>query len=412
MQLQTVEDYRGIVGDDVITEIRRLARPLYGKKILHINSTYYGGGVAEILCSLVPLLNSIGLEADWRIVRGTQEFFNNTKKIHNAIQGEAIPKNDIDFSLVHETNEQFAVYCKIDADAVIIHDPQPLPLIRFYKKRQPWIWRCHVDLSHPNEDVWHFLEGYVLSYDRLIVSDERYVRQDLSSHYTIINPAIDPLTVKNKPIDDDAAEQVLKKYGIPLDKPYITQISRYDKWKDPENVVEIYKMVRKQFDCRLILCGSMAADDPEGWEYYNRTRTAAGEFLESGEIILLSIEDNMLINALQTMAAVVIQKSIREGFGLTVTEALWKARPVVASNVGGIRRQIFHEKTGYLFDPADRQSFADAICFLLKNPDIGAELGARGKEHVRRNFLITRHIIDDLTLLNEILLLKKENQAT
>ena len=401
--MRTLEDYRDIVGDDVIAEIYKLARPLYGKKVVHINSTYYGGGVAEILFSLVPLLNAAGIDADWRTLRGTPEFFNITKKFHNAIQGESIRMTDIKASLYIENNEEFASYCKIDADCVIIHDPQPLPLIRFYKKRQPWIWRCHVDLSHPNEDLWYFLKGYILAYDGIVVSDERYVRRELPVKYTIIDPAIDPLSSKNKDIPEDLIERTLQKYTVPTDKPLITQISRFDKWKDPENVIEVFKLVRKECDCRLVLCGSMATDDPEGAEFYEKTRKAAGSYLDNSDIILLTVEDNILVNSLQRKSSVILQKSIREGFGLTVTEALWKGKPVVASNVGGIPRQIIDNKTGFLVEPYDIQKCADIVSSILKNPKVGNFLGINGKEHVRKNFLITRHVIDDLKLLNKIL---------
>ena len=401
--MRTLEDYRDIVGDDIIAEIYRLARPLYGKKILHINSTYYGGGVAEILYSLVPLLNCAGLDADWRMLRGTPEFFNITKKFHNAIQGESIRMTDIKASLYIENNQEFASYCKIDADCVIIHDPQPLPLIRFYKKRQPWIWRCHVDLSHPNEDLWYFLKGYILAYDGIIVSDEQYVRKELPMKYTIIDPAIDPLSSKNKDIPEELIERTLQKYNVPTDKPLVTQISRFDKWKDPENVIEVFKRVRKECNCRLVLCGSMASDDPEGWDIFDKTRSAAGSLLDDKDVILLTVEDNILVNALQSKSSVVLQKSIREGFGLTVTEALWKGKPVVASNVGGIPRQIIDNQTGYLVDPLNIPACADIVSSILKNPKIGQHLGANGKEHVRKNFLITRHVIDDLKLLNKVL---------
>ena len=401
--MRTLEDYRDIVGDDVIAEIYRLARPLYGKRVLHINSTYYGGGVAEILYSLVPLLNSAGLDTDWRTLRGTPEFFNITKKFHNAIQGESIHMTDIKASLYIETNQDFASYCKIDADCVIIHDPQPLPLIRFFKKRQPWLWRCHVDLSHPNEDLWHFLKGYILTYDGIIVSDEQYVRKELPTKYTIIEPAIDPLSSKNKDIPEDLIERTLQKFGVPVDKPLIIQISRFDKWKDPENVIEVFKLVRKNHDCRLVLCGSMATDDPEGWDIFEKTRKAAGSFLDNKDIILLTVEDNILVNALQRKSSVVLQKSIREGFGLTVTEALWKGKPIVASNVGGIPRQVIDNKTGFLVEPHDLQRCADIVIEILKHPKVGNLLGEQGKEHVRKNFLITRHVINDLKLLNKIL---------
>jgi trehalose synthase len=397
-----LEDYRDIVGDDVIAEIYRLARPLYGKKVLHINSTYYGGGVAEILYSLVPLLNSAGLDADWRTLRGTPEFFNITKKFHNAIQGDDIRMTDIKASLYIENNQDFASYCKIDADCVIIHDPQPLPLIRFYKKRQHWIWRCHVDLSHPNEELWNFLKGFILAYDGIVVSDEQYVRKELPIKHTIIEPAIDPLSSKNKDIPEELIERTLQKYGVPTDKPLITQISRFDKWKDPENLIEVFKLVRKECDCRLVLCGNMASDDPEGWEIFEQARNAAGSFLDNKDIILLTVEDNILVNALQRKSSVILQKSIREGFGLTVTEALWKGKPVVASNVGGIPRQVIDNKTGFLVEPHNIQGCADIVSSILKHPKVGHYLGEHGKEHVRKNFLITRHVIDDLKLLNRI----------
>lgn len=401
--MRTLDEYRDIVGDEVIAEIYRLARPLYGKKILHINSTYSGGGVAEILSTLVPLLNCAGIDADWRVLRGTPEFFNITKKFHNAIQGESIHMTDIKAALYVENNEEFASYCNIDADCVFIHDPQPLPLIRFYKKRQPWIWRCHVDLSHPNEELWHFLKGFILSYDRIIVSDEQYVRKELPVQYSIIEPAIDALSSKNKDISEDLIDKTLSKYGIPTDKPLITQISRFDKWKDPEGVIEVYKQVRKECDCRLVLCGSMASDDPEGMEFYERTRKAASSYLENKDIILITVEDNILVNALQRRSTLVLQKSIREGFGLTVTEALWKGKPVVASNVGGIPRQVIDNKTGFLVESDDIQGCANIVSSILKHSKVGLYLGANGKEHVRKNFLMTRHVIDDLKLLNKIL---------
>jgi len=352
---------------------------------------------------LVPLLNNIGLDTDWRLLRGTPEFFTITKKFHNAIQGEEIHMTDIKASLYVENNQDFSIYCNIDADVVFIHDPQPLPLIRFYRKRQPWLWRCHVDLSHPNEELWNFLKGFILTYDGIIVSDERYVRKELPMTYTIIDPAIDPLTTKNRDLPDELYERTLQKYSIPTDKPLITQISRFDKWKDPIGVIEVFKRIRKQFPCRLVLCGSMATDDPEGWDIFEQTREAAGSLLDDKEVILITVEDNVLVNTLQRKSAVVLQKSIREGFGLTVTEALWKGTPVVASNVGGIPRQVIDNTTGFLVEPYDYNACAELVLSILRHPKVGAVLGANGKEHVRRNFLITRHIIDDLRLLNKLL---------
>jgi trehalose synthase len=390
------------VGDDVIAEIYRLARPLHGKRVLHINSTYYGGGVAEILSSLVPLLNCAGIDADWRTLRGTPEFFNATKRFHNALQGASIQTAEITTPAYLKCIEEFASYCKIDADCVIVHDPQPLPLIRFYKKRQHWIWRCHIDLSHPNEDLWQFLTGFILAYDGIIVSDEKYVRPELPLGYTIIDPAIDPLSSKNREISEEERMAILKNYGVPMDKPLITQISRFDKWKDPVNVIEVYKRVRRECDCRLVLCGSMATDDPEGWECFEKTRSAAGSLLDEKEIILLTVDDNLLVNALQSASAVIVQKSLREGFGLTVTEALWKGKPVVASNVGGIPRQVIDDQTGFLVEPLDIQGCAEIVSSIIKQPTVGSYLGMNGKEHVRKKFLITRHVIDDLKLLGKL----------
>ena len=401
--MATLEEYRSIVGDDVIAEIYKTARPLYGKRVLHVNSTYYGGGVAEMLHSIVPLLNAAGVEADWRTLRGTPEFFAITKKFHNAIQGESIHMTEIKASLYVENNRDFAAYCKIDADCVFIHDPQPLPLIRFYRKAQPWLWRCHVDLSHPNEALWDFLKGFILAYDGIIVSDEQYVREDLPVSYSIIDPAIDPLSTKNRDIPDELIQRTLAKYGVPVDKPLITQISRFDKWKDPAGVIEVFKLVRKECDCRLVLCGSMATDDPEGWDLFEKTRALAGSMLDNKDVMLITAEDNILVNALQRSSNVILQKSLREGFGLTVTEALWKAKPVVASNVGGIPRQMIDNSPGYLVDPHDTAGWAERICHLLNHERIARTMAEMGKEHVRKNYLITRHVIDDLRLLSKVL---------
>jgi trehalose synthase len=400
--MRAIDEYRHIVGDKVISEIIQLARNLHGLRVLHINSTYYGGGVAEMLYSLIPLLNDVGVSTDWRILRGTPEFFTITKKFHNAVQGDPINLTEVKKALYLQNNQDFASYCMIDADCVIIHDPQPLPLIRFYKKKQPWIWRCHVDLSHPNQQLWDYLRGFILRYDRVIVSDTKYMKEDLPVPHSIIHPIIDPLSSKNRDISPTLIAKTLKKHGVPTDKPIITQISRFDKWKDPANVIEMYKLVKAQVDCRLVLCGSMATDDPEGITIYEKIVKLANNEIASKNVILLTVEDNILVNALQRVSAVVIQKSIREGFGLTVTEALWKETPVVASNIGGIPLQMVDGETGYLIDPYDIKTGAARIIALLKNPAEAKRLGANGKELVRKKFLITRHLSDDLKLLNEL----------
>ncbi|MDD4996535.1 MAG: glycosyltransferase [Syntrophales bacterium] len=400
--MRAIDEYRSIVGDKVISDIVKMAKNLYGLRVLHINSTYYGGGVAEMLYSLIPLLNDVGVSVDWRILRGTPEFFTITKKFHNAIQGDQINLSDIKKTLYIQNNQDFASYCQIDADCVIIHDPQPLPLIRFYKRKQPWIWRCHVDLSRPNPQLWDYLKGFILRYDRVIVSDCRYMKEDLPMDYSVIHPVIDPLSSKNKEISKDLIIRTLKKYAVPTDKPILTQISRFDKWKDPANVIEMFKLVKAKIDCRLVLCGSMAADDPEGTQIYQKILQRANNHVAKRDVILLTVEDNILVNALQRISSVVIQKSIREGFGLTVTEALWKEKPVVASNVGGIPLQMVDGETGYLIDPTDIKTGAARVISILGNPEEAKRLGTNGREMVLKKFLITRHLYDDLKMLNDL----------
>jgi len=397
------ENYRKIVGDDVIAEIYKKARKLYGKYILNINSTYQGGGVAEILSSLVPLMNNTGIDAEWRILHGNPDFFTVTKKFHNAIQGAKINLTDLKKKLYTETNGDFATYTHIKHDVVMIHDPQPLPLITFYRKRQPWIWRCHIDLTNPNREVWDYLKSFILRYDAVIVSMEQYKRKDLPVQQFVIPPAIDPLTPKNMPLSKETIDKYLKKFNIPKDKPLITQISRFDPWKDPLGVIEVFKKVKEEVDARLVLCGSMASDDPEGYKIYSEVQKAAKPLVEKGDIILLTTENNILVNVLQRVSDVIIQKSTREGFGLTVTEALWKGTPVVASNVGGIKLQIKDGWNGFLLEPKDYDGFAKKIIEILKDKELARTIGKNGTEYVRKNFLITRLLIQHLDLLNEIL---------
>ena len=400
--MRHLHDYRDIVGDEVTSEIRRKARKLLGKHILHINSTYTGGGVAEILNSLVPLLNDIGVWAGWRILHGNPDFFTITKKFHNGLQGEKINLSRIKKRLYIQANEDFSSYTHIDHSCIIIHDPQPLPLIRFYRKGQPWIWRCHVDISNPNEEIWQFLKTFILSYDMAVVSNKKYLRKDLPVEQRIIYPVIDPLSPKNIELSEKDISKYLKKFGISRDKPLITQISRFDKWKDPEGVVKVFKHVKEKVDCRLVLCGSVATDDPEAPAIFEKVKKRANRLIDTGDVILITSENNILVNALQRTSSVIVQKSIREGFGLTVTEALWKRTPVVASNVGGIPLQV-NKENGFLVDPHDTEGFADSIVNILRNPELGREVGQKGREHVRKNFLITRLLSDHLDLMSRAL---------
>ena len=402
--MRTMEDYRDIVGDGVISNIYRKARKLYGKHILEINSTYSGGGVAEMLSSFIHLMNDIGIETDWGILHGTPDFFEITKLFHNALQGKPADLTENKRHVYLQTNEEFYMYTHIRHDFVIVHDPQPLPLIKFYKKRQPWVWRCHIDISNPDKNLWEFLKPFILRYDMVILSNEKYKKNDLPVEQKIIYPAIDPLSTKNIDIPDEVIEKTLRKFDVKTDKPLITQISRYDPWKDPEGVLEVFKLVKEKVDCRLLLCGSMATDDPEGLRVYERIKRKANRLIRSGDVILLNTENNTLVNSLQRRSAVVVQKSIREGFGLTISEALWKETPVVASNVGGIPIQIIDGENGFLVDPYDIKDCANKVITLLQNPALAEDMGKKGKEMVRKNFLITRLVQDYLDMLSQMLL--------
>ena len=400
--MHALTDYAEIVGDESITEIFHKAQKLSGQHILHINSSYHGGGVAEILGSLVPLMNDCGIETGWRLLRGNPDFFRITKMFHNALQGEPSEITQMDTQIYQNTVQEFACYTHLDHDCVIIHDPQPLPLINFYRKKQPWIWRCHIDLTDPNNTIWQYLKGFIKGYDKIIVSKTGY-QQAIPVPQQIIQPAIDPLTIKNTDLAPETVLKHLEQFGIPTDKPIITQVSRFDKWKDPEGVLRVFQEVKKKHDCRLVLCGSMASDDPEGQEIYTRIADKVDGLATKDDIILITLESSLLVNALQRFASVVLQKSTREGFGLTVTEALWKGKPVVASNIGGIPMQIKDGETGYLVPPDDISGFAARVTHLLNNPSQASKMGQRGKEYVRKRFLITRLLSDYLDLLIGVL---------
>lgn len=394
--MKHIEDYREIVGDKVISQIFQESRCLYGKKVLHVNSSYQGGGVAEILDHLVPLMSDLGIEVDWRILHGSHDFFNVTKKFHNALQGEDINFSQLKKSVYTRTNRRFSSYSHVDHDVVIIHDPQPLPLIRYFKKRQPWIWRAHIDLSNPNQEVWDYLKQFIIRYDRGVFSAQDFISSDVNIDSEVIHPSIDPLTVKNKEIDQDTIEKYLNKYDIPDDKPIISQISRFDKWKDPEGVIEVFDSVKEEVDCRLVLLGSMAIDDPEGPGIYENVMEKAAD---RDDIIVINKESDILVNVVQRVSSVILQKSLKEGFGLTVTEALWKGSPVVASDVGGIPLQVDDEETGFLVDPEDYEAVADRVIEILKNPELGAKLGGSALSQVKEHFLITQQLLSWLKVL-------------
>jgi trehalose synthase len=399
----TLESFRKTVHDDVLADIYARARGLYGKHIVHVNATYQGGGVAEILYSLVLLMNDVGIDTGWRILHGSQEFFETTKGFHNALQGRKFKLSQNQKNLYLQVNENYARFTHLDHDCIIVHDPQPLGLITFYKKRQPWIWRCHIDLTDPHTELWDWLKGFVIKYDRVIVSNEKYVKKDLPVNQRVIFPAINPLIPKNREMASKTILKIIKKAGIATDKPIITQVSRLDPWKDPEGVIDVFRLVREKVDCRLILCYNVATDDPEALTMYQKVIKKASGLTKNRDVLLVVGNNEMLVNAVQRFSSVIIQKSVREGFCLAVTEALWKATPVVASNVGGIPLQVVDGKTGFLLKPNDHKGFAERIVYLLKHPREADRLGKNGREHVRRNFLITRLLSDYLDVLNEVL---------
>ncbi len=400
--MKSLDDYLPIVGEKVLGQIYQKAHRLVNKHIVHINSTAYGGGVAEILNNLIVLLNDIGVDSGWRVLIGPSDFFSITKKFHNGLQGNSINLSNNKKRLYLETNDRFSRFTHLDHDCVIVHDPQPLPLLKFIKKIQPWIWRCHIDITHPNPELWNFVKTFILRYDMMVISSEKFRKDDLPLEQKIIHPSIDPLSPKNMDLSDGLIAKTLKKFDIPVDKPLITQVSRFDPWKDPEGVLNVFNEVKEKVDCRLLYCYNMAPDDPEGIIIYNKMKKIAGKYLQSGDVLFRLGDNQILVNALQRVSSVVLQKSIREGFGLTVSEAQWKETPVVASRVGGIPEQVIDGKTGFLVDPQDIKRCADKVTTLIKDKKLATKMGKAAKEFVKQKFLITRHLDDYLNLLIDV----------
>jgi trehalose synthase len=387
-----VEEYERFIGAEAVGRILKKAAPLRDAHVVHVNSTYYGGGVAEILLSLTLLMNNLGVRTGWRIIQGPPDFFGITKKMHNALQGEAIQLTEQKRHIYEETIYENAIRNHLDHDLVVIHDPQPLPLIGHYKRRGPWIWRCHIDLSNPDRGLWDYLVKFVEQYDAAVLSIEEY-RQQLKTPQVFFMPAIDPFSIKNRELSEREVDERLDHYRIPRDLPLVVQVSRFDRWKDPQGVIEAFKLARSEADCTLVLLGNLATDDPEGEQVYNSLLDEREE-----RVIILSREDTALVNALQSRAAVVLQKSLREGFGLTVAEAMWKGTPVIGGNVGGIRHQIEDGVNGFLVSSVEEA--AARIVQLLKDEGLREEMGRRARETVRKKFLLTRYLEQHLDLYN------------
>lgn len=372
-----------------------IATKLSGKAIQNISSTFIGGGVAEILSRMVPLLEELGVDARWNIIKGSTEFFQVTKKFHNALHGRREAISAADFSLFTEVSQQNIREMELYGDIVFVHDPQPVALVSRKKETgKKWIWRCHIDVSNPNQDVWNFLEPFVVQYEAAVFSAPSFSRQ-LPIRQFLISPSIDPLSDKNRELPQQTIDSVLAKFGIPRDKPIITQVSRFDYLKDPVGVIQAFQLVRRSVGCRLVFAGGTASDDPESDKVLAEVKERAGNDPDI-HILLLPPGSDVEINALQRASTIIVQKSLSEGFGLTVSEALWKAKPVVASAVGGIPLQIKNKFTGLLSHGIEGTAYA--LRQLLTNPEYARWLGENGREHVRYNFLITRHLKDYLLL--------------
>ncbi len=387
-----LEDYERFVGNEAVERIYKKAEPLRGLHITNINSTYYGGGVAQLLSSMALLMNSAGIKVGWRIIQGSPDFFSVTKKMHNALQGDEINLTPRKQEIYERVVFENSVRNHLAHDIVIIHDPQPLPMINYYTKKGPWIWRCHIDLTAPNRQLWRYLSPFIEKYDAVILSLTEY-KQQLKVPQLFFMPAIDPFAIQNRDMSEAEISERLNHYNIPTDLPLITQVSRFDPWKDPEGVIKAFKIARREVDCTLVLLGDVATDDPEGPQVYESILKHKEE-----RIIIISHQDTALVNALQRRAAVVLQKSIREGFGLTVTEAMWKGAPVIGGNVGGIRYQIEDGVNGFLVSSVE-EAAARIVC-LLKDEHLRATMGRRARQTVIDKFLLSRYMEQYLDLFN------------
>jgi trehalose synthase len=400
---KAIADYRHLAGQALIEEIRELAEPLKGKRVLHVSATAMGGGVSEILYALVPLMRDVGLETEWEIVLGREEFFNVTKMLHNALQGNPHGLSKRDWEIYDEYSQLNARELEGDWDIVIAHDPQAAALrTKLHDRDGRWVWRCHIDLSTPNAEVLDRMLPLLAPYDCTVFHMSNYVPSGVNGKVEILPPAIDPLSPKNMALSPDDAAFVSNQFGVDVDRPLICQISRFDPWKDPLGVIDAYRRAKQ--DCeglQLALVGSLATDDPEGWDYFQKTYKYAADDPDIKILNNLNNVGAIEVNAFQSQADVVLQKSTREGFGLTVSEALWKGRPTVAGDVGGIPLQIEDGVSGFLVNSAEET--ADRCLKILNDPELGKRLGRAGKEHVRTHFLMPRLLRDWLRIFSSLL---------
>jgi trehalose synthase len=401
---KSLADYTHLAGRGVVQEIRTLAENLSGKRVLHVSATAFGGGVSEILYSLVPLMRDIGLDVSWQVIMGREEFFNATKLLHNSLQGDSNTLTPSQWELFDHYNEMNARSLDGEWDVVIIHDPQPVAIRHYAADHgKQWVWRCHIDLSEPNPDPINRLLPLISEYDATVWHMEQYVPNSLDGHggVRIVPPAIDPLSPKNMALSPDDASYVCQQFGIDVDRPLICQVSRFDPWKDPIGVIDAYRLVAEELpEVQLALVGSMATDDPEGWEFFQRTYEYAGGDPDIKILNNLNNVGAIEVNAFQSQSDVVMQKSIREGFGLTVTEALWKGRPTIGGDVGGIPLQIVDGQDGYLV--SNSEDAAKRSIEILSDPELGRRLGRAGKERTRERFLTPRLLLDWLRIFTAL----------
>lgn len=393
-----IENYKDIIGEKKIIELKTIAEKLKNKRILNVNSTFKGGGVSEILNKMVPIMQSLEIDIKWEIIKGSEEFYRITKKIHNALHGIKEKFTQKDFEIFIETNDSNIKKLDLDRDIVLIHDPQPIGLVKA-RKNNKWFWRCHIDLTASDNLIYNFLKQFIIKYDGCVFSSPYFSKTDIEIPQYLIFPSIDPLGDKNKEIEQEYIEKVFYDFEIDTKRPIITQISRFDRLKDPIGVIKAYKMVKKHIDCQLVLAGGGADDDPEGIKVYEEVLEEKGN--DPDIHVLMLPHNDLLINALQRGSTLILQKSLKEGFGLTISEALWKEKPVIASNVGGIKYQITHKYNGLLSNSIE--GTAHYIKQIIENPEYGKYLAKNGKEHVKENFLITRHIKEYMLMfLSEI----------
>lgn len=394
-----LDAYREVVPPGTIDLLRRLADHVRGRSLLHVNSTRVGGGVAEMLHRYVPLFDELGVATRWEVIAGTEEFFRVTKSFHNALQGQEQAFSDAMLQTYLEANRDNASRLDLAADVVIIHDPQPAALIESAERAGRWVWRCHIDVSRPQRRAWTFLRQFVTRYDGTIFSLPKFAQRLPIPQY-LIYPSIDPLSEKNRELTSEEIAAVLERLGVPRDKPVLLQVSRFDRFKDPLGVINAYRIVKRHDDCRLVLAGGTADDDPEGAQVLAEVMDAAGRDPDI-HVLVLPPTAHHEINALQRAAAIIIQKSTREGFGLTVAEGMWKGKPVIGGFAGGITVQIIYGVTGYTVNSVEGCAFR--IRHLLNNPQAARQMGENAREYVRENFLITRDLAEHLALMVTLL---------